>query len=141
MNSTDLAQARSECSGNMPRTECTATLVGTVAASFGSPIITNGSIIWTGGSSAANAGGRGAPALQEGEYACYGNGSQVLAGLGFIASADGTYTDLDHTTGGSYFVEGSEVFFVGGRLGGETGRELDAVGSFVIGDMAVCEPW
>ena len=65
----------------------------------------------------------------------------MLAGLGFIASPDGTYTDLDRTIEGNYAISGDTVSFFGGHLDGESGRELDSNGAFVIGSMAVCEPW
>jgi hypothetical protein len=76
------------------------------------------------------------------EYACYGDGSQVLAGLGFKVLGDGRYTDLDEAESGSYSVDGDTVTFTGGNLDGMVGRNFDRThGSFVIGQMAECEPW
>lgn len=78
--------------------------------------------------------------LRSGEYACYGSGSQVLAGLAFKVVGPGRYTDLEGGNAGSYRVDGSTVTFTGGHLGGQTGRELNN-GTFRIGAMAQCEPW
>lgn len=79
--------------------------------------------------------------LKAGEYACYGSGSRIMAGLGFKVIAGGQYTDLDGKTGGSYSVSGGRVTFRGGHLGGQIGRDLTAQGGFRIGAQAVCEPW
>jgi hypothetical protein len=76
------------------------------------------------------------------EYACYGDGSQVLAGLGFKVLGSGRYTDLDEVESGLYSVDGDTVTFTGGNLDGMVGRDFDPThGSFVIGQMAECEPW
>jgi hypothetical protein len=78
--------------------------------------------------------------LPEGEYACYGSGSQVMAGLAFRVTSGDTYTDLDGTVSGRFETSGRGVRFSGGHLDGMEGRDLNA-GSFVIGEMANCEPW
>lgn len=81
-----------------------------------------------------------AGALRTGEYACYGVGGQIMAGLAFKVTGPGRYTDLDGTTSGTFSVNGSSVTFRGGHLGGQTGRELTANG-FRIGMQATCEFW
>ncbi|MCP3734241.1 hypothetical protein M9979_05040 [Sphingomonas sp. RP10(2022)] len=86
---------------------------------------------------AAARGGGGA--LPDGEYACYGSGMTVLAGLGFKTSG-GTYTDLDGRERGTVTVRGTDVIFTGGHLGGQIGRDLKGKG-FRIGAMATCEKW
>ena len=87
------------------------------------------------------AAGAGGGALRVGEYACYGGGGQILAGLGFKVLAGGRYTDLDGGNSGSYSVNGDTVTFRGGHLDGIVGRDL-AGGSFTVGAQgAPCEPW
>jgi hypothetical protein len=78
--------------------------------------------------------------LRTGEYACYGSGGQIMAGLAFKVTGPGRYTDLDGTTSGTFSVSGSNVTFRGGHLGGQTGRELTDKG-FRIGMQATCEFW
>jgi hypothetical protein len=78
--------------------------------------------------------------LRQGEYACYGFGGQIMAGLGFKVTAPGRYSDLDGATSGTFSVSGSSVTVRGGHLGGQTGRELTAKG-FRIGQQATCEFW
>ena len=86
---------------------------------------------------APNAAGSG---LRVGQYACYGSGSQILAGLGFEVLAGGRYADLDGVSSGSYSVNGTTVTFRGGHLDGTVGRDL-AGGNFRVGAQATCEPW
>lgn len=78
--------------------------------------------------------------LRPGEYACYGSGGQIMAGLGFKVTGPGRYSDLDGVTSGTFSVSGSNVTFRGGHLGGQTGRELTTNG-FRIGNQATCEFW
>lgn len=78
--------------------------------------------------------------LRTGEYACYGSGGRIMAGLGFKVTSPGRYSDLDGATSGTFSVTGSTVTFKGGHLGGQTGRELTAKG-FRIGLQATCELW
>ncbi len=85
---------------------------------------------------AAAAGGT----LPLGEYACYGSGGQILAGLGFKLTSGGRYSDLDGATSGSYAINGSTITFRGGHLDGQTGREINGKG-FRIGLQATCELW
>ena len=86
---------------------------------------------------AAQAGGGG---LKVGEYACYGSGGRILAGLGFTVLSGNRFTDLDGGNAGTYSVNGSTVTFRGGHLGGQTGRELRNY-NFRIGAQATCEPF
>ena len=60
--------------------------------------------------------------LTAGEYACYGNGGQILAGLGFKVVGNGRYTDLEGGNSGSYSVNGDTVTFRGGHLDGHASR-------------------
>lgn len=78
--------------------------------------------------------------LKAGEYACYGSGGQILAGLGFKVLDKGKYTDLEATATGTYEISADTVTFIGGHLDGETGRELKN-GHFRIAAQAVCEPY
>jgi len=83
----------------------------------------------------------GGGALKVGEYACYGSGGLIMAGLGFKVLGGGRYTDLDGQSPGTYSVSGGNVVFRGGHLGGQTGRALTPKGGFRIGAQANCEPW
>jgi hypothetical protein len=85
--------------------------------------------------------GQAGGSLKVGEYACYGSGSRVMAGLGFKVLGGGRYTDLDGKSSGRYSISGGTVTFRGGHLGGQTGRELTPKGGFRIGAQANCEPW
>lgn len=77
--------------------------------------------------------------LPDGEYACYGSGSTVLAGLGFKVSG-GSYTDLDGGNPGTVAIQGTDVVFTGGIHGDQNGRDFTGKG-FRLGRMAVCEKW
>ena len=78
--------------------------------------------------------------LKTGEYACYGSGGRILAGLGFKVLSGGRYTDLDNKEKGSFSVQGDKVLFKGGHMGDMEGRNLRK-NSFVLGKMATCEPY
>jgi hypothetical protein len=78
--------------------------------------------------------------LKIGEYACYGAGGRILAGLGFKVLAGNRYTDLDGGNRGSFSIVGDTVRFRGGHLGGQVGRELRGH-NFRIGAQASCEPF
>lgn len=78
--------------------------------------------------------------LQVGEYACYGAGSRIMAGLAFKVTAPGRYTDLAGGNAGTFTVTGGTISFRGGHLGGQLGRELRGK-SFRIGAQASCERW
>ena len=78
--------------------------------------------------------------LPTGEYACYGSGMRILAGLGFKLLGGGVYTDLDNKSRGRYAITGSTITFTGGHLGGQTGRDIKNKG-FTIGQMVSCQLW
>lgn len=78
--------------------------------------------------------------LPPGEYSCVGSGGDILLGLGFKLKDDGTYTDLDATTSGSYAIDGNGITFSGGHLDGFTGRDIANQG-FTLGEMASCQLW
>lgn len=79
--------------------------------------------------------------LRPGEYACYGSGQTVLAGLGFKVDAGGNYTDLDGGSRGTVTVSGGDVIFNGGHLGTYKGRDLKNGRSFTIARMVSCDLW
>jgi hypothetical protein len=82
-----------------------------------------------------------APAgLRVGEYACYGSGGRIMAGLSFKVLAGNRYTDLEGGNAGSVSVSGTTVSFRGGFLGGQSGRNLRGH-TFTIGAQADCEPF
>ena len=85
--------------------------------------------------------GRGGD-LVLGEYACYGTGGRLMAGLGFHLHADGRYVDLDGARAGRYTYDraGSAVAFRGGLLDGQTGRNVGPSG-FDLSSTVHCEPW
>lgn len=82
----------------------------------------------------------GGGTLPLGEYACYGSGGRIMAGLGFKLLGGGRYTDLEGGNAGSYAIGGGTIRFTGGHLGGQTGRDV-AGKSFRIGAQANCEKY
>jgi hypothetical protein len=82
----------------------------------------------------------GPAGLKVGEYACYGSGGRILAGLGFKVLPGNRYTDLEGGNAGSFSLSGTTVTFRGGHLGGQTGRDLRGH-SFTLGAQAECEPY
>ena len=82
----------------------------------------------------------GAASLKVGEYACYGSGGRIMAGLGFKVLAGNRYTDLDGRNAGTFSASGDSVSFRGGHLDGQSGRNLRGH-SFTIGSRAGCEPF
>lgn len=82
----------------------------------------------------------GGVGLKPGEYACYGVGGRIMAGLGFKVLPGGRFTDLDGGNPGTYSVSGATVSFRSGHLDGQTGRELRNY-NFRIGAQASCEPF
>lgn len=77
--------------------------------------------------------------LKKGEYACYGSGGRIMAGMGFKVSPGGRYTDLDNKEKGSYTINGDKVVFKGGHMDKMEGRKLQK-NSFALG-RANCEPY
>lgn len=80
--------------------------------------------------------------LYIGEYASYGTGSRLLAGMGFILKSDGTYTDLDKQRGGKYIYNAQQatISFKGGFLDGQVGKNVRPSG-FQLTATVSCEPW
>lgn len=78
--------------------------------------------------------------LRLGEYACYGSGGRIMAGLGFKVLAGNRYTDLEGGNAGSYSTTGDTVSFRGGHLDAKSGRDLRNQ-NFRIGAQATCEPF
>jgi len=80
--------------------------------------------------------------LYMGEWACYGTGGRLMAGMGFILGRAGKYTDTDGARGGSYTYNGgtSTIAFRDGFLGGQTGRNFRN-NNFHLSATVTCEPW
>jgi hypothetical protein len=96
----------------------------------------------------AAAAGKPAPAapgqieLHIGEWACYGTGGRLMAGMGFRLQPGGGYVDLDGKRAGRYTHNKSagSIAFQGGFLDGQTGRDLKGQ-SFNLSNTVSCEPW
>ncbi|MGI8543198.1 MAG: hypothetical protein ACR2MD_06915 [Aridibacter sp.] len=84
--------------------------------------------------------GSSSSGLKVGEYACYGSGGRIMAGLGFKVLSGNRYTDLEGGNAGTFVISGDRVKFRGGHLGGQVGRELSNY-NFRIGAQATCEPF
>lgn len=80
--------------------------------------------------------------LYIGEYASYGYGNRILAGMGFRLNNDGSYTDIDNKRGGRYVYDSKNatITFNGGFLDGEIGRNVKLTG-FQLSNTVSCEPW
>lgn len=80
--------------------------------------------------------------LYFGEYACYGTGGRLMAGMGFILSPGGKYTDVDGQRGGTYVYDGaaSTISFKGGFLAGQRGTNVTLKG-FQLSSTVWAEPW
>jgi hypothetical protein len=80
--------------------------------------------------------------LHLGEWACYGTGGRLMAGLGFILQADGTYLNGDKKPGGRWIreVAAARISFRGGHLDGQTGSKLTGQG-MTLSNTVSCEPW
>lgn len=76
-----------------------------------------------------------------GQWACYGSGSRLMAGMGFVLKAGGKYTDSDGGRAGSYQHDAAKasITFSGGFLDGQTARKVRANG-MDLGRVS-CEPW
>ena len=77
-----------------------------------------------------------------GQYACYGTGGRIMAGMGIVLKANGAYEDLDRARKGSYVhnAAAATLFFKGGFLDGQTGRNVKMTG-FALSETVNCEPW
>jgi hypothetical protein len=80
--------------------------------------------------------------LHIGEWACYGAGGRLLAGLGFFLQPNGAYLDGDKKLAGRYIHNkaAGTIAFQGGFLDGQTGRGLKG-NSFQLSNTVSCEPW
>ena len=80
--------------------------------------------------------------LHIGEWACYGTGGRLMAGMGFRLQPNGAYVDLDNKRAGRYTHNkaAGTITFQGGFLDGQTGRSLKP-NSFQISNTVSCEPW
>jgi hypothetical protein len=80
--------------------------------------------------------------LYLGEYACYGAGNQLMAGMGFQLKPGGKYHDVDGERGGTYVYDAHEstISFRGGFLSGQAGRNVRNTG-FRLSSTVNCEPW
>ena len=80
--------------------------------------------------------------LYIGEYACYGTGGRLMAGMGFILLPGGKYYDVDKGRGGSYVYNAgtATISFVGGFLSGQKGKNVTMDG-FQISNTVRAEPW
>jgi len=90
------------------------------------------------GPPAKEAGGQ----LYVGEYACYGTGNRIMAGMGFTLLAGGKYYDGDRQRGGAYVYNATAgtITFVGGFLGGQKGTGVTLKG-FNLSSTVFAEPW
>lgn len=80
--------------------------------------------------------------LHIGEWACYGTGGRLMAGMGFRLQPNGAYVDLDNKRGGRYTHNkaAATLAFQGGFLDGQTGRNLKA-NNLQLSNTVSCEPW
>lgn len=80
--------------------------------------------------------------LYMGEWACYGTGGRLMAGMGFILERGGKYRDTDGERGGNYTYDSSAstITFRGGFLTGQTGRNVRN-SEFQLSSTVNCEPW
>jgi hypothetical protein len=80
--------------------------------------------------------------LYLGEYACYGTGGRMMAGMGFHLKTGGKYDDPDRGRAGTYDYDAGEstISFHGGFLDGQTGSHVTNRG-FQLSSTVNCEPW
>ncbi|MEO8027716.1 MAG: hypothetical protein ABI823_14635 [Bryobacteraceae bacterium] len=82
----------------------------------------------------------GAAEFHIGEWACYGTGGRLMAGMGFVLQANGTYLDLDKRGSGRWRKTAAGIAFQGGHLDGQVGRNLKG-NHFDLSATVGCEPW
>ena len=82
------------------------------------------------------------PTLYIGEYAAYGTGGTLMAGMGMILLPGNRYYDLDKKRGGTYTfnAQAGTIKFNGGFLGSLTGKNVGSNG-FDISATVHYEPW
>jgi hypothetical protein len=80
--------------------------------------------------------------LYLGEWACYGTGGRLMAGMGFVLDRSGKYHDTQGARGGSYAYNAgsSTINFRGGFLSGQIGRNVTS-GDMQISSTVNCQPW
>ena len=80
--------------------------------------------------------------LYLGEYACYGAGNRLMAGMSFQLEPGGKYHDVDGERAGTYIYDAHEstISFRGGFLSEQTGRNVRNAG-FQLSSTVHCEPW
>jgi hypothetical protein len=80
--------------------------------------------------------------LYLGEYACYGAGNQLMAGMSFQLERSGKYHDTSGQRAGNYVYDArvSTISFRGGFLSNQTGRNVRNTG-FQLSSSVHCEPW
>jgi hypothetical protein len=80
--------------------------------------------------------------LYIGEYAAYGTGGRMMAGMGMILTSGNRYTDLDKGRGGTYIYnkQSGTITFKGGFLDGQIGKNVNTQG-FDISSTVHYEPW
>lgn len=103
---------------------------------------TPGATATPGSASSTSAPAQAAGSLHVGEYACYGTGGRLMAGMGFRLQAGNRYQDIDNARGGAYTydVRAATITFRDGFLDGQTGRNVRASG-FALSSTVSCEPW
>lgn len=89
-----------------------------------------------------NSDANGKSSLYIGEYAAYGTGGRLMAGMGIILTADNRYYDLDKKRGGTYRYnqKTGTITFIGGFLSGQIGKNVNTSG-FDISPTVHYEPW
>ena len=80
--------------------------------------------------------------LYIGEYAAYGTGGRLMAGMGLILTSGNRYYDLHKQRGGTYNYnqKAGTITFTGGFLSGQTGKNVNTTG-FDISTTVHYEPW
>jgi hypothetical protein len=80
--------------------------------------------------------------LYLGQYACYGTGGRLMAGMGFYLLPGGSYYDLDKQRGGTYTYNAQDatISFHGGFLSGQIGKKVKMTG-FQLTNTVNAEPW
>ena len=113
------------------------------------PLETVPGTIYTKGSNAGKGTEKTQPAkevtastLYIGEYASYGTGGRMMAGMGFTLLVNGKYHDLDKGRAGVYVYNKQKgtITFNGGFLDGQIGKNVNANG-FDLSATVHCEPW
>ena len=83
-----------------------------------------------------------APTLYIGEFACYGVGNRLMAGMGFHLKPGNKYADLDGGRPGTFEFDATAltITFRSGFLDGQVGRQVKTTG-FDLTRTVHCEPW